>query len=89
MASRQRGASTQVYAIANLNHDFVAGSHVTVDGTTLTQENDPVWGEIGLGFSYNMTDKWKVYAERSYNTSLSHVGDSYVAKDVKGVSSAF
>ncbi len=80
---------TQTYMIANLSREFLNGTKVDVAGTSLKQENNSLWGELGLGMTVAISEKWNLYVEGSYNTSLDHVGDSYIAKGAMGVSTTF
>ena len=80
---------TQAYVIANLSREFENATKVDVAGTSLEQGNDAMWGELGAGFTYSMTEQCKLFVEGSYNTSLAHPGDSYIAKGVVGVNATF
>ncbi len=69
------------YGIANLYYDALDGAQTDVAGTKLTNENDPFWGGIGIGGSYNWgDDKYSLHGEVSMNTSLANFGDSYALK---------
>ena len=80
---------TQAYMIANLSREFENATKVDVAGTSLEQGNDAMWGELGAGFTYSMTEQFKLFVEGSYNTSLAHPGDSYIAKGVVGINASF
>lgn len=73
----------QVYAITNLSYQFLNGVGVDVDGTSLTQDNKRLWGEIGAGGSYAWNDKASVFAEASYGHALAS-GNNYTAKGTVG-----
>lgn len=75
----------QVYGIANLYYEFLEGTKVDVSGTTFANENERLWGGIGLGGSYNWnSDKYSIYGEGAINTSLADFGDSYSYKGTLG-----
>ena len=74
------------YGIANLYYDFLDGSQTDVAGVKFTSENDPLWGGIGIGGSYNWgDDKYSLFGEASVNTSLGNFGDSYALKGNAGL----
>ncbi len=76
---------SDVYGIANLHYEFRDGTVVNVSGTRLANANDRLWGSIGAGGTYSWADgRYTVYGEVSYNTSLSHAGDSYSYKGTGG-----
>ncbi|WP_181592328.1 autotransporter outer membrane beta-barrel domain-containing protein [Rhizobium tropici] len=67
-----------LYGISNLHYEFLEGTRVNVSQIRFTSENDPLWGEIGFGGSYNWNDdKYSLYGELSASTSLQNFGDSY------------
>ncbi|QDZ13217.1 autotransporter outer membrane beta-barrel domain-containing protein [Devosia ginsengisoli] len=77
---------SHVYGIANLYYDFLDGSQTDVAGVKFTSENDPLWGGIGIGGSYNWgDDKYSLFGEASANTSLGNFGDSYTLKGNAGL----
>lgn len=83
-------ASTNLYGIANLYYDLLEGARTDVAGVKFTSENDPLWGGIGVGGSYNWGDgKYALHGEASLNTSLRNFGDSYAAKGTVGLSVKF
>ncbi|MBY6190331.1 autotransporter outer membrane beta-barrel domain-containing protein [Microbulbifer agarilyticus] len=66
------------YAIANTYFYFDDQTEVKVSGTSLFQERDQWWGQIGAGFTYDECgDGCSVYGELDYATSLNNLGDSY------------
>ncbi len=76
---------TQVYGIANLYYEFLEGTKVDVSETTFANENERLWGGIGLGGSYNWnSEKYSIYGEGAINTSLADFGDSYAYKGTLG-----
>jgi fibronectin-binding autotransporter adhesin len=74
--------SLDAYGIANLTYDFRGRTRTTLAGVTLTSQDDPLWGSIGVGGSYSWGGgKYSLHGETSINSSLDHFGDSY---DVRG-----
>jgi outer membrane autotransporter protein len=72
--------SADVYGIANLHYEFLDDTTVDVAGTSFANANDRLWGSIGGGGSYSWhSNKYSIYGDVSYNTSLSNIGvnDSY------------
>lgn len=62
---------TRFYGIANVYNEFLDGTSVTVGDRTFASRNDRLWAGIGVGGSYNWNnDKYSIYGEGSYNTSL-------------------
>lgn len=81
---------TNVYGIANLYHEFLDGTKVTVSGVDVISLNDRTWGGIGTGGNYNWAnDKYSLYGEVSFNTSLSNFADSYSVNGKTGFKLAF
>lgn len=67
-----------VHAIANLNYEFLDGVSTDVSGTELISQHDALWGEIGIGGSYNWDDdKYSIYGQVSAGTSLEDIGENY------------
>ncbi|MFC5385547.1 autotransporter outer membrane beta-barrel domain-containing protein, partial [Aquamicrobium segne] len=70
-----------VYGIANLYYGFSEGTKVNVADEQFTQEQQRLWGGLGVGGSYNWNDdKYSIYGEGLVNTSLNSFGDSYTLK---------
>lgn len=81
-----RGDHLQLYAIANLEHEFLGGTRVSVAGTTLRQRGQRLWGEVGMGFTYAWSKRWSGYAEIEYAQALSgHGSDNHAFKGVAGL----
>ncbi|WP_269933322.1 autotransporter family protein [Aminobacter sp. HY435] len=77
---------THVYGIANLYYEFLDGTRIDVDGVSFASRNDRLWGGVGLGGSYNWDDdKYSLFGEGLFNTSLNNFGDSYVLKAQLGL----
>lgn len=68
----------QAYAITNLYYEFLDGSSIDVAGEGITQRNDRLWGEVGLGGTVALSDTLSLYGEARYQTSLENFGDSDV-----------
>jgi outer membrane autotransporter protein len=78
MGADGKKVQTNVYAIANLYHEFMDGSKVDVSGVRFSSENDSTWGGIGTGGTYSWADgKYAVFGEVSVDTSLENFADSY------------
>lgn len=74
------------YGITNLHYEFLDGVSVDVADTEIVSENDALWGEVGLGGSFNWGDDgYSIYGEISANSSLENVGDSYVLNGKGGL----
>lgn len=72
---------THVYAIANLHYEFLKGIKTNIDDISFTSRNDPLWGGLGLGGSYNWNDdKYSMYGESFIKTSLNNFADSYAVR---------
>ncbi|MBX9800380.1 MAG: autotransporter outer membrane beta-barrel domain-containing protein [Burkholderiaceae bacterium] len=68
---------TRLYGIANLYNEFFDGTSVTVADRNFASRNDRLWAGLGFGGSHNWNnDKYSVYGEVSYNSSLAS-SDSY------------
>ncbi|WP_407867105.1 autotransporter outer membrane beta-barrel domain-containing protein [Phyllobacterium phragmitis] len=67
-----------VYAIANLHHEFQEGSKIEVSGVSFASNNDPTWGGIGAGGTYSWADgRYALYGDVSLDTSFENFADSY------------
>ncbi|MCX5580522.1 autotransporter outer membrane beta-barrel domain-containing protein [Kaistia terrae] len=65
------------HAIGNLHYEFLDGTQVNVAGTGFTSKNDDLWGELGLGGTYNWgSDRYSLYGDVAASTSLASFGDS-------------
>lgn len=81
---------TNIYGIANLYQEFLDGTNVNISGVDFASENDRTWGGIGTGGSYSWAnDKYSLYGEVSFNTSLSRLADSYNINGKTGFKVAF
>lgn len=73
-----RTSRSHFNGIANVYYGFDNGSDVDLAGTTLTSENERLWGGLGVGATLNWSDdKYSVFGEARAKTSLDGFGDSY------------
>ena len=85
-----QASSIHAYGIANLYYDFRAHSNVRLAGVTLRNEQDALWGGLGLGGTYNWgNDKYAVYGEAMLDTSLARFGESYTLNGKVGLNVKF
>ena len=76
---------SDIYAITNLYYEFLDGTAVDVGGTRFTSAADRLWGGVGAGGAYHWAnDKYSLYGEVSFNTSLADAGDDYAYKGTLG-----
>ncbi|RCS22763.1 autotransporter outer membrane beta-barrel domain-containing protein, partial [Phyllobacterium salinisoli] len=76
---------TSVYGIANLYYEFLDGTRANVSGTSFVSANERLWGDVGLGGTYNWAnDRYALYGEVSVNTSMKDLGDSYSVNGTAG-----
>src|SRR5690606_6064374 len=67
-----------IYGVANLNYELLDGVSADVSGTGVGSRNAPLWGDVGLGGSYNWnSDMSSLHGEISASSSLDNVGNSY------------
>lgn len=79
-----------VYGIANLYYDFLDGTKVNLAGLNFVNDNDPLWGGVGLGGTYGWAGgKYALYGETLLKTSLSHPSDSLGVNGTVGLKVAF
>ncbi|MBY3186645.1 autotransporter outer membrane beta-barrel domain-containing protein [Rhizobium laguerreae] len=72
-----RTSRAKLYGIANLYYDFLDGSDVDVSGTSVVNENQALWGGLGLGGSLSWADdRYAAYGEAFARASLQDFGDS-------------
>ena len=68
---------SHLYGIANLYYDFLDGNDVDVSGTSLHEQDQPLWGGVGLGGSLSWNDdRYTVFGEAFAKSSLKEFGDS-------------
>jgi len=80
------GGRMHFYGIANLVHEFLDGTKVKVADTTFVSRQERLWGEAGIGGSYNTKDdRVSVYGEALVRTSLAHAGANRGYKGIVGL----
>ncbi|SNB77647.1 outer membrane autotransporter barrel domain-containing protein [Arboricoccus pini] len=73
-----RTGKVHLYGISNLYYEMLDGVKVDVSGTNLANDNERLWGGVGLGGSVSWADgRYALYAEAGVDTSLANPGDSY------------
>lgn len=83
-------SSVHAYGVANVYYEFLSGSKTDISGNTLTSEEEPLWGGLGIGGSYSWGgDKYTIHGEAGVNTSLGHFGDSYDVTGTVGFKARF
>lgn len=76
-----RMASTSVYGIANVYQEFLGRSRINVADVNIDTNYDRTWAGIGGGGTYSWKDeKYVLYGQVSFNTSLNHSTTNFVAK---------
>lgn len=69
---------TNLYVIANIYQEFLESAKISIVNTDFSNSNDNSWGGVGAGGAYSWADdKYMIYGEGSYNTSLEN---SYAVK---------
>lgn len=79
------GQRFQGYGIVNLTYEFLDGPSVNVGFTPLTQDAERLWGEVGLGGTWALNDRFSLYGEGLYSTALADFGDSYTVRGTLGL----
>jgi fibronectin-binding autotransporter adhesin len=80
---------SHVYGVVNLSYEWLDGSVTDVSGTRLTNEDEHLWGELGLGGSITLNERLTLYGQVSGKSALSDFGDSYSLKGNVGLRLAF
>ena len=76
---------THIYGLTNLYYEFLNGTKVDLEQTSLANAKDRFWAGVGLGGTYNWNDdKFSIYGEGVYNTSFNSFADSYMIKGQVG-----
>jgi outer membrane autotransporter protein len=76
---------SDVYGIANAYYEFMNGNVTLVSDTAFASSIDRLWASIGAGGTFSWAnDKYALFGEVSYNSSLNQVGDSYSYKGTAG-----
>ncbi|MDI4658331.1 autotransporter outer membrane beta-barrel domain-containing protein [Xanthobacter autotrophicus] len=79
------GRRLQGYGIVNLTYEFLNGASVNVGYTPQTQDIERLWGEVGLGGTWALNDRFSLYGEGLYSTALNDFGDSYTVRGTLGL----
>lgn len=61
---------SQVYGIANIIHDFMEAKEQDIDEISVREKYDKTYGETGLGFNINITEKSSIYGDIRYQKSF-------------------
>jgi fibronectin-binding autotransporter adhesin len=76
---------SDVYAIGNLQYEFLNGARIDVAGTGFASANDRLWGSIGGGGAYGWANgRYAVFGEITYRASLENAGDNHSYKATGG-----
>jgi len=81
-----RPIRSSLYGIANLYHEFLDKTDVSLSGTRLRSTSDQLWGSIGLGGALSWDDdRIAIFGEVSARASLANLSDSYSYKGTAGL----
>ncbi|CAM5762056.1 hypothetical protein LMIY3S_00345 [Labrys miyagiensis] len=82
-----RTRSLLVYGTASLDYAFLSGTRVDVGTTPLAQQNQKLWGEIGIGGYYGWNASWSVYGEADLAFALQRhaTGNNYAVRGLAGL----
>jgi outer membrane autotransporter protein len=83
------GHRSRVYGIANVSYDWLDGMRTLVAGTPITNADERLWGELGLGASVKWRKDITFYGEVSGNTPFRGFGSSYILKADIGLRAQF
>ncbi|MGN7726536.1 autotransporter-associated beta strand repeat-containing protein [Luteimonas sp. 22616] len=74
-----------LYGVANLTYEWLDGTRVDVSGTPIGSRDRRMWGELGLGGSYQWGNgTYTLYTEVSADTPMADFGDAYGFKGTIG-----
>ncbi|MBP0582611.1 autotransporter outer membrane beta-barrel domain-containing protein [Labrys sp. LIt4] len=59
-----------IYGTAGLDYAILDGTRLDIGGTFLTQRNQRLWGDIGIGGYYAWGAAWVLYGEAGYSMAL-------------------
>ncbi len=79
------GKATHLYGILNLLNEFEGKNTMWAAGTPIRSHPEKLWGEVGLGFTHNFSDRFSVFGEGGYETAFSNSGDNYNLKGRLGL----
>ncbi|MGY0556947.1 autotransporter-associated beta strand repeat-containing protein [Lysobacter sp. A421] len=81
---------THLYGLANLTYEWRDGTGVDVSGTSIGSRDRRMWGELGLGGSYNWgRGAYTIYTEISADTPIADFGNAYGFKGTIGIRASF
>lgn len=76
---------THLYTLMNLSYEWLDGAVVDVSGTSISNRDHRLTGELGLGGSYSWgADRFTIYAEVSGNTAIADFGAGHSLKGTAG-----
>src|SRR5690606_13234589 len=76
--------SSHLYGIVNLSYEWQPNTSVRVSATQIVNRERNLWGELGLGGTYNWNDRITLYAQGSAETALGNFGRGYAMKGTMG-----
>ncbi|MGV3576320.1 MAG: autotransporter outer membrane beta-barrel domain-containing protein [Devosia sp.] len=78
------------YGLANLYYDLAPRQQTSLAGVNLASMQDPWWGGLGIGGTYNWGDgQHAIHGEATLDTSLSNFARSYALKGTVAFTSKF
>jgi outer membrane autotransporter protein len=78
------------YGIANIEHEFLDGSHLTASGIALASRPERTWASIGAGGNYSWDGgKTSVFGEVLLGSPFTNFGSSYEASGNLGLKVRF
>jgi fibronectin-binding autotransporter adhesin len=81
--------SSHAYSLVTLTYEWLPETGVNVSGTSVSNHDHGLSGEIGLGGSLNWNDRITLYSQMTGRTNLSDFGKSYRLNATAGVRVAF
>ncbi|WP_245481295.1 autotransporter outer membrane beta-barrel domain-containing protein [Bradyrhizobium sp. LVM 105] len=76
---------SDVYAIGNLQYEFLNGTRIDVAGTGFASAGDRLWGNIGGGGTYSWANgRYAVFGEITYRASLESVDENHSYRGTGG-----
>lgn len=82
--------STHLYGVTNVSHEFLEGTSTLIGSDSVSSKNDPFWGGVGIGGSLNWADdRFSLFGEANFATSLESFGKSYSLGATAGIKGKF
>ncbi len=81
--------ATHIYAIANVNVEWLGGSRTEVAGTPIVRADHRVSGELGIGASVRLSNGVTFYGEAAIDSPFSDLADSTNLRANAGVRIGF